>query len=100
MPEFMGDDVRFGKFAGCSEAISQIVVEPEVDVDLLIVRTVERTDRRLPHPTSGRRRTTKQNELRVAIAGQNLAPRRILDVVDRPVHELREMFFRRALIGW
>ena len=42
MADLMGDDIGLGEVAGRAEAVLQLLVEVEVDIDLLVVRAVER----------------------------------------------------------
>ena len=45
MAELVRDDVGLGEVTGCAEALTQLVEEPEVQIDVLITRTVERAAR-------------------------------------------------------
>ena len=47
MADLVGDHVGLREVAGRAEAIAQVAVEVEIDVDLLVGRAVERTHRRL-----------------------------------------------------
>ena len=76
----MGDDVGLRELARCAEALLQVAVEGEVDIDLLIARAVERTHRRLTG-TAGRRRCAgKEHQLGLLVARatftKHLLPRR------------------------
>ena len=49
MSHLVGDHVGLREVAGRAEALAQVTVEGEVDVDLLVARAVEGTHRRLRH---------------------------------------------------
>ncbi|MNI54892.1 hypothetical protein D3C73_1098120 [compost metagenome] len=46
MPDFMGDHVSHGEIAGRLEALLQLIVEAEVNIQLAVARAVERPDGR------------------------------------------------------
>ena len=55
MSEFVGENIRLRELARSSESALQLVVEAEIDVDLLIGGTIERSSGRLRRAASGRR---------------------------------------------
>src|SRR4051794_37288289 len=97
MPELMRDDVCLGELAGRAETLAKVVVESEIDVDLLIVRTIEWSDRRLADAARRLRRVAIHDERRVAETRHDPAPCRVLDVVHGPIDELRQTLFASTL---
>src|SRR5262249_46246385 len=87
-----------------AEAALQLVVEAEVDVDLLIARTVERTGRRLAEPAGRLHLVAEENELGVLVAVAENLPPRVLRVVQDEGDELDPAILLRrrldrALVG-
>src|ERR1700745_4190089 len=62
MSEFVGKNVRLRELPRGSESALQLVVEAEIDVDLLIGGTIERSSGRLRRAASGRRRVAKKHQ--------------------------------------
>src|ERR1700730_3192470 len=67
MSNFMGQDVGLGKLSGRAEALLQFVVEAQIDINLLILWTVERTGRGLRQAAGRIDRVAKQHEFGVVI---------------------------------
>src|SRR5262245_32746629 len=67
MADLVRQHVRLGKVARSPEAPAQLVVEPEIDVDLLVARTVERSGRRLGESAGRSYRVAKQDQLRMSV---------------------------------
>src|SRR5829696_7723854 len=63
MTELMCKDVRLREVAARAEPILQLVVKPEIDVDLLIYRAVERSHRGLRISAGRLCRVPEENEL-------------------------------------
>src|SRR5262249_41913615 len=88
-----------------AEAALQLVVEAEVDVDLLIARTVERAGRSLAESAGRLHLVAEEHELGVLVAvAENLAPRVLRVVQDEgdeldPAILLRRRLDRAALVG-
>src|SRR5258708_39742592 len=51
--ELVGDDIRLGEVAWSAKPPGQLVEEPEIQVDLAVLRTVERPGRRLREAARG-----------------------------------------------
>ena len=47
--DLVGDDIGLGKIAGRAELVAQIVVKGQVDINLVVARTVKRPHGRLRH---------------------------------------------------
>jgi hypothetical protein len=99
MPDLVGDDVRLREVARRAETAPQLVIEAEVDVDLLVQRTVKRPHRRLADAARRRRRAAKHHDGRLAIPVPEQLPPRVLGVVDNEVDELKEALLLRRLVG-
>ena len=78
----VGEDVRLGERAALgAELRLQLVEEPEVDVDVLVVRAVERPDRGRRATAAGLDRPVEEARGRRLVAPERLVPVR-LDAVD------------------
>src|SRR5579884_4190084 len=101
MPNLMRDDIGLREFAGRAETLRQLVVEAEIDVDLFVGGTVERTGGGLRLTARGRERVAIDDELRVAIRHARLlrkkAVPRLLDVVEHEGDELHFALLTRAV---
>ncbi len=62
--DLMRDDVRAGEVAGRSEALRELVEERKVEIDLAVVRAVERPLRRRPAAAGRLRQAGVEDELR------------------------------------
>src|SRR5207237_7023912 len=82
MPKLVSEDVRFREIAGRAEAPLQLVVEAEIDINLLIERTVERTHRRLGRSTPGLGHVTEEHELRILVGYAPIVENRAPRVLD------------------
>ena len=77
MPELVRDHVRLREVSRRAELVLQLVVEPEVDVDLLVVGAVEGPHRRLPDAAAGlasrrgRARASRRGTARRTSAGRS-----------------------------
>src|SRR5436305_13678181 len=74
MPHLVRDHVRLGEVARGSESARQLPVEAEVDVHALVGRTVEGPHRRASAAEAGLRLVPEEDELRIAVSAQVLAP--------------------------
>ena len=72
MSDFVRNDVGARKIAGRAEALRQLVEKSEVEVDVLVAGTIERSRRRAREAAGGLDLTTKQNQLRRLIAAAGL----------------------------
>src|SRR5882672_10265889 len=100
MADLVRQNIRFRKFAGSSETLPQFIEEAQIDVHLLVFRTVERAGGGLCHPTRGINAVSKKHELcmlvRNPLTAQDLGPG-LLCVVEHERNNLHERFF--ALIS-
>ena len=67
MANFMGKHVRLREFTGRPESLLQFIVEPEVDIYLLVFRAIKRTCRGLRCAAPGTRVIPKENQFGVPI---------------------------------
>src|SRR5688572_1674727 len=67
MTDLVRNHVRTREVARRAEALVQLLEERQIEVHLLIERTVERTDRGLRKPTFRLHCTTEQDELRLTV---------------------------------
>ena len=67
MPDLMGDHISLRKIASCAQLVLHILVEGQVDVNLLIQRTVKWTHCGLRHAASGLHKAIKQDEIRFLV---------------------------------
>ena len=68
MADLMRDDIGLGHVARRVEAVLQLLVEVEVDIDLLVVRAVERAHLRQPSAAGRAHAAGEQHQLGIAIA--------------------------------
>jgi hypothetical protein len=95
MTELVSDDVRAREVAGRAESLAQLVEERQVEIDLLVARTVERPGRRLRHATGRLDDVPEQDDASPHVFwSKRFRPRR-LDVVRNGVHEFHETLFLR-----
>ena len=92
MSDLVRDDVGLGEVTGGAEALFEIAVESQVDVDLLIERAIEGTHGRLGKPAVGLHGVGEEHELGVPVAFATLGKPRMpgtLDIIEddyfRPV---------------
>src|SRR5665213_2044927 len=94
------DDIRLRKVRGASAKAPQVVPEPEIDVNLLIRRAVERPRRSLRRPAAGVGRIAKQHQLRMTVLLtlllENLRPL-LLHVVEYGRNQVRIAILRRSV---
>src|SRR5260370_26143437 len=103
VPDLVRQHVRLGEFAGGAEPVRQIVVKSEVDIDLLVGRTIKRSRGRLGKTTGRVRRIAEQYQLRVpvryvALLWQKAIPG-FLGIIKHEGNKLHEVGFRRVLNG-
>src|SRR5437868_971223 len=95
MTELVGDDVRIREIAGRTESSTELVEETGVEIDLVIVRTIERSGRGVRHATRRFERITEQHDLRPLVTiSENVLPR-VLHVTGDRVDHVDGAFFRR-----
>src|SRR5205823_11677654 len=97
MPELVRQDISLREITGRTKAALKLVVEGEIDVHLLIERTIERAHRRLGSSTSGLCDVAEEHELRVIVRHASLSENRapcVLHVIEHKGDELYEPIFR------
>ena len=72
MPDLVRDHVGLGEISRRIEAVAQVAVEAQIDVDLLIRGTVERPDRRLRETAGRLHRAGEQHQLGIHIGAPAL----------------------------
>src|SRR3954451_11125873 len=86
VPVLVGEDVRLRELALRTELVLQLLQEPEVEVDPLVLGAVEGAGRRAGLATARGRRAREEHQagrvVRRAAAGELLLPHRVGDVVD------------------
>src|SRR5689334_12303161 len=104
MTDFMGYDIGFGKFAGGMKSVFQFVKKRSVEIDLLIVRAIERAGSRGGRAARGLYQVGIEHELRVAVAASHVLeklPPHVFRVGEHDRHELADPVFFTALdVGW
>jgi hypothetical protein len=100
MTDFVRDDVSLREISGRSEALAQLAVEAEIDVDPAVARAVKGSGRRLGEAACGFHRVAEEHQVRVFVGfsqrRQNPTPHR-LDVVQHEGNELHHRLFRPVL---
>src|SRR5262249_40606562 len=78
MADFVRQHIGLGKLTWSAEALLEFVVEPKVDVNLFIDRTIKRAGGGLSRAAAGVSNVAKQHQLGVAIVDifllKNLSP--------------------------
>src|SRR5437867_1064096 len=98
MAKLVGDHVCLREVSRRREALAQLVEERQVEIDLLVLRTVERAGCRLGVAARRSDRVSKQDQLRVAItAAEGRVPCR-LGILDNEGDELHLAVLRRRLL--
>src|SRR5256885_424177 len=99
MAHLVRDDVRLREITWRLEAVLQVAIEGKVDVELLVVRAVERPHGRLPHAAGRAHHAVVEHERRRAILRVRLledpAPD-VLGAAEHLGHELAHLVVRRA----
>src|SRR6266545_1226700 len=94
VPELVREHVGLREVAGRSEALLELLIEPEVDVGLLVDGAVERSHGGLAGAAAGLGGVREQHQLgrliALARAGELLLPR-VLDVVEDRGHEIAHL---------
>ncbi len=100
MADLVGEDVGLGEVALYAEAVLQLLIEVEVDINLLVARAVEGTHLRQPHAASRAHAAGEQHQrgiaIALAIAAEDVAPD-ILGVGENDGHEALEIVFAGGL---
>ena len=94
MADLMRDDIGLGEVAWRFEPVLQLLVEVEVDIDLLVVRAVERAHLREPDAAGRAHAAAEQHELGIAIAlaiAREDVPPDVLGVAENHRHEALEI---------
>src|SRR3569833_260796 len=91
MAKLMGHNIGLGKVASVAAEALELLPEGQIDVDLLILGTIERARGGLRRPASRAGYVAVENQLGVAVlaavGGEDLCPR-VLSVIE---HEADEM---------
>src|SRR5437879_6333843 len=72
MPDLMRQNIGLRESSGRAEASLQFIVKTQVDINLLVVRTVERPGRGLCHAAGGIDRIAEEHELGMAVRRSSL----------------------------
>src|SRR5690349_23399575 len=84
MPDLMCQNIGLREISGRTETSLQFIVKAQVDIDLFVVRTVERPGRGLCHAASGVDGIAEEHELSVAVRSplllKDLGPRALRGV--------------------
>ena len=72
VPDFVGDHIGIGEIAAAAELALHLLEEGGVEIDLAVVRAIERPHRRLRHAAAGAVDAGEQYELRRLVAGVGL----------------------------
>ena len=91
VPDFMGDHIGLGEITRCAESFLEVAIEREVDVDLLIARTIKRPHRRLPHAAGGLHCTIKQHQLWLTVLQAFLLEDRVPGILGVGQYGRREV---------
>src|SRR5215831_7514235 len=67
MTNFVSQNIRLCEISGGPKAVSQFIVEPQIDIDLLISRAIEGTGGRFGESTRRSHSVAKQHELRIMV---------------------------------
>src|SRR5689334_11812845 len=96
MGELVSEDVGLGKIPRRAETILQLAEEPEIEVDLVVGGTVERTGGRLREAARRVDRVAEQHRLGpIVAAAEQLLPRTLGIVHDGVDHVDETLFVRR-----
>ena len=67
MSDLVGDHISLCKFPSCAQLVLHVLIEGQVDVNLLIQRTVKWAHCGLSHAASGLHKAIKQDEIRFLV---------------------------------
>ena len=99
MPDLVRDHVGLGEVAGRAEAVLQLAVEREVDVDGVVVRAIEGTHGRLRDAAGRLYGAAEEHELGIFVVTAKLLLEDrlpgVLRVGEYDRHELRHLVLRR-----
>src|SRR6266849_5963836 len=100
MADLVRQNIRLHKFAGSSETLLQFIEEAQIDVNLLVFRTVKRASGGLGHATRGINAVAKKHELGMPtgnrLTAADLGPG-LLCVVEHERDKLQQRFFALIL---
>ena len=91
MADLMRNHVGLGGVAWCVEAVFQLLVEGEVDIDLLILGAIERAHLRHADAAGRAHAAGKQHELRIAVSRSVLRKQLAPDVLGFGEHHRDEL---------
>src|SRR5437762_13323573 len=100
MAELVRDDVRLRKIAGCSELAIELVEEVEVEIHLLVQRTIEGSHGALRRSAAGDRAVAEQHHASRAIVAPASRERACpggTRVVEQEPYELHHWLFARRI---
>src|ERR1051326_4903899 len=98
MTDLVGEDVRAGEIAACAEAVLQLLKESEIEVHLLVLRTVERACCGLGEAARRLNRVAEQHGACRLVPLHTRAPA-VLHVLHHRVDKIDLAFFGRRRIG-
>jgi hypothetical protein len=99
MADLVSQNVGLREIPRGSESALELSIEAEVDVDLLVGGTIERTGRSLCEAASGLNRITEQYEPGVTVSGKYLGPG-ALSIIEYERNELDQLFLFRSRLKW
>ncbi len=100
MPQLMRDHVGLRELRRASSKLLQLIPEAQIDIDLLVLRTVKRSRRRLRRPAPGVSRPPIQHQLRMTIRLPHLledAGPRLLRIVQHKRDQLHILILARRM---
>lgn len=92
VPYLMGDHIRLGKITRCLEFPPELVEKAEIEIKVVVTRTIERPGRRIGHSASGRDAPGKQDELRFLIPDARLLRQYLPEDLLRTAENYRSEF--------
>ena len=95
---FMRHDISLGKLTGRTETFGQSFIKTEVNVNLLVTRTIKRPHGRLTLTAGGLGRPPKQHQSRLLISGAALGEHVFPHVFGVSQHGRHKL--GHAVVGW
>src|SRR5262245_3422776 len=91
MANLVGDDIGLGKIAGRAEARFHVLIKTQIDIDLLIERTIEGAHGRLRHAAGRLNIAREQNQIRLLVLPTHLPEDLVPDPLSRAEHPCNEV---------